>query len=173
MAYVGEIRMFAGNFEPAGWAFCDGRPLLISENETLFFLIGTTYGGDGQSTFHLPDFRGRVPIHVGNGFQLGQTAGTETETLTIAQMPAHSHGVAASNSAPLPATSAIDITGPVTYVPGSPATKPRLYAPAGASVAMAPASIGAAGESQPHNNMAPYLGINFIISLFGVFPPQF
>jgi microcystin-dependent protein len=172
MATIGEIRIFAGNFEPSGWMFCDGRPLPISENDALFALLGTTYGGDGQTTFRLPDFRGRVPIGQGNGYLLGEGGGTEMETLTLAQMPAHTHALSASNSAPAPATMAIDVTGPTSYVPASPATKPRLYAAPGASVAMAPASIGVAGGSQPHNNMAPFLGINYIICLFGVFPSQ-
>lgn len=94
--YVGEIRMFAGNFAPAGWMFCEGQLLPISENETLFNLIGTTYGGDGQSTFGLPDLRGRIPIHMGNGFTLAQTGGVETVTLTVPQIPAHTHTLMAS-----------------------------------------------------------------------------
>lgn len=172
MAYVGEIRMFAGNFAPAGWAFCDGTALPIAENETLFTLIGTIYGGDGQSTFHLPDLRGRVPLHIGSDFILGQMGGTETETLTLNQIPTHTHMVSASSAAPAPATTAIDITSPVAYVPGSPLAKPRLYAPPGSTTAMAANMVGAAGGSQPHNNMAPFLGISFIISLFGIFPQQ-
>jgi len=169
--YVGEIRMFAGNFAPAGWMFCDGSLLPIAEYEVLFVLIGTIYGGDGQQTFALPDFRSRVPIHMGNGHQLGELGGAETATLGTAELPAHTHMLGASSGAPAVASVAIDITGPVTYVPGSPAAKPRLYAPPGSSVPMA-AAIKPAGGSQPHNNMAPYLGINFIISLFGVFPSQ-
>src|SRR5712692_3762211 len=95
--YVGEIRMFAGNFNPAGWFFCDGSTLPISEYDTLFQLIGTTYGGDGQSTFQLPDLRSRVPIHMGNGFAIAQTGGTETVTLTTAQIPAHNHSIFATS----------------------------------------------------------------------------
>jgi microcystin-dependent protein len=170
--YIGEIRMFAGNFAPQGWAFCDGQLLPISEYETLFVLIGTIYGGDGQSTFALPDMRSRVPIHVGNGHDLGELGGTESVTLTGAQLPVHTHLLGASASAPAPATVAIDITGPVPYVPASPAAKPRLYAAPGNPVPMAPNLVKPAGGSQPHNNMAPFLGINFIISLFGVFPTQ-
>lgn len=172
MAIVGEIRMFAGNFPPVGWMFCDGTPLPIAENEVLFALIGTTYGGDGQSTFNLPDLRGRVPLHMGSGFTIGEMGGTETEPLTLNQIPQHTHMVSASSAAPAPATSAIDITGPAAYVPGSPLAKPRLYAPPGPATPMAANMIGAAGGSQPHNNMAPYLGISFIISLFGEFPQQ-
>jgi microcystin-dependent protein len=170
--YIGEIRMFAGNFEPAGWAFCDGRLLPIAENDALFSLIGTTYGGDGESTFGLPDFRGRIPIHAGNSHVLGELGGAESVTLTSAQIPSHTHLMNASASAPAAATVPIDITGPVAYVPASPALKPRLYATPGSSVPMAPGLARAAGGSQPHNNMAPYLGINFIISLFGAYPTQ-
>src|SRR5439155_25945975 len=97
--YVGEIRMFAGNFAPAGWMFCEGQLLPISEYETLFNLIGTTYGGDGQSTFALPDLRGRIPLHFGNGFTLAETGGVETVTLTASQIPAHTHPLVASGPA--------------------------------------------------------------------------
>src|SRR5947209_10197062 len=96
--YVGEIRIFAGNFAPAGWMFCEGQLLPISENETLFQLIGTTYGGDGQSTFGLPDLRGRIPLHQGNGFTLAETGGVETVTLTVSQIPAHTHAYLGSNN---------------------------------------------------------------------------
>ncbi len=169
---IGEIRMFAGNFAPAGWAFCDGALLPIAENDALFALLGTTYGGDGQSTFQLPDFRGRVPVHIGNGHIFGEQGGSETATLTTGQLPPHTHLLGASTGAPAPATVAIDITVPTPYVPASPTAKPRLYAPSGASTAMAAGLIQPSGGSQPHTNMAPYLGINFIISLFGVFPSQ-
>ena len=172
MAYIGEIRMFAGNFPPAGWWFCDGSLMPISENEALFALIGTTYGGDGETTFALPDMRGRVPVHMGNSMTLGEMGGREEETLTIAQIPSHTHLLSASSAAPAPATTAIDVTGPAPYVPASPLSKPRLYTAPGATVPMAAASVGAAGGSQPHNNMAPYLGLSFIISLFGIFPSQ-
>src|SRR5215471_18916874 len=97
--YLGEIRMFAGNFAPAGWMFCEGQLLPISEYESLFNLIGTTYGGDGQSTFGLPDLRGRVPLHFGNGFTLAETGGVETVTLTVSQIPAHTHTMLASTGA--------------------------------------------------------------------------
>jgi microcystin-dependent protein len=170
--FIGEIRMFAGNFAPAGWAFCDGHLMPISENETLFQLIGTTYGGDGESTFAVPDFRSRVPVHMGNGHQLGELGGVESVTLTANQLPSHTHALSASNAAPAAATVAIDITGPSAYVPASPAAKPRLYAAAGSPAPMAPGLIRPSGGSQPHNNMAPWLGVNFIIALFGVFPSQ-
>jgi microcystin-dependent protein len=175
--FVGEIRMFGGSFAPAGWAFCDGALMPISENETLFALIGTTYGGDGQETFALPDFRGRVPLHQGNSpvgtFQIGQNAGTETVTLTSNQIPSHSHAVNASNALPPPAVGAINVTNTGnTWVPASPVPKPKLYAAAAAMVPMAANSVQPAGGNQPHDNMAPYLAVNFIISLFGIFPTQ-
>jgi microcystin-dependent protein len=159
--YVGEIRMFAGNFAPAGWMFCEGQLLPISENETLFQLIGTTYGGDGQSTFALPDLRGRIPLHFGNGFTLAETGGAETITLTVPQIPAHSH--------PLLATSAGANTSNPT---GSVLAKPskNLYRSGSANNPMNPQSVGSTGGSQPHNNFQSYLCIDFIISLFGIFP---
>jgi microcystin-dependent protein len=170
--FVGEIRMFAGNFAPQGWMFCDGSLLPIAENETLFTLIGTTYGGNGETTFALPDFRGRVPVHLSSEHPLGETGGVESVTLTQAQLPNHTHLLSASAAAPAPATTAIDITAATPYVPGSPAAKPRLYAPPGGAAAMAAGLVQPAGGSQPHNNMAPFLGINFIIALFGIYPSQ-
>ena len=161
--YVGEIRMFAGNFAPAGWMFCEGQLLPISENETLFQLIGTTYGGDGQSTFALPDLRGRIPIHQGNGFILAETGGAEEITLTVNQIPAHSHPMLASGNA-------ASQTSPSTNVLATPSVI-DLYRAGGASSPMVPSSVSAVGGSQPHTNFQPYLCINFIISLFGIFPP--
>src|SRR5216684_7205997 len=159
--YVGEIRMFAGNFAPAGWMFCEGQLLPISEYETLFQLIGTTYGGDGQSTFALPDLRGRLPIHQGNGFILAETGGAETITLTVNQIPAHSH--------PLLATGAsANSTDPSTRVLAKP--DKNLYRAGPGTVPMFQSSVGATGGSQPHNNFQPYLCVDFIISLFGIFP---
>ena len=159
--YVGELRMFAGNFAPAGWMFCDGVLLPISENETLFNLIGTTYGGDGQSTFGLPDLRGRLPVHQGNGFVLAETGGAEEVTLTVNQIPAHGHAWLASEGAASAAT-------PAGNVPAE-ASK-RFYAAPGTLAPMAPAAISSVGGSQPHSNFQPYLCVNFIISLFGIFP---
>ena len=162
--YVGEIRMFAGTFAPAGWLFCEGQHLPISENDTLFNLIGTTYGGDGQETFALPDMRGRVPLHAGSEsgtiYSLGQSGGVESVTLTRPQVPSHTHGLpVSSGTASSPAA-----------VGGVPAGAPAeaLWAPDGASEAMSTTSL--TGGSQPHDNMQPYLGIHFIISLFGVYP---
>lgn len=160
--YVGEIRMFAGNFAPAGWMFCEGQLLPISENETLFQLIGTTYGGDGQSTFALPDLRGRLPLHQGNGFILAETGGVETVTLTVPQIPAHSHPLLASG---VPG----DQIGPGGNLPANSfnVTPYINDAPTGN---MNVAAIGPVGGSQPHNNFQPYLCVDFIISLFGIFP---
>ena len=158
--YVGEIRMFGGNFAPAGWMFCNGQLLPISEYETLFNLIGTTYGGDGQSTFGLPDLRGRLPIHQGSGFVLAQNGGAETVTLTTSTIPAHTHTVSAttnSNTASLPNGNFL-AAGPDIYDQNKPGTS-----------TMAPA-ISSVGGSQPHDNFQPYLCVSFIISLFGVFP---
>lgn len=159
--YVGEIRMFAGNFAPAGWMLCEGQLLPISENETLFQLIGATYGGDGQSTFALPDLRGRLPIHQGNGFIVAETGGAEEITLTVNQIPAHSHPLLA-NSAPA------SERNPQGKVLGQAAS--QIYIQDTATVSMAPQSIGPVGGSQPHTNFQPYLCVNFIISLFGIFP---
>jgi microcystin-dependent protein len=163
--YVGEIRIFAGNFAPAGWMFCDGQLLPISENETLFNLIGTTYGGDGQSTFALPDLRGRVPLHMGNGFTLAQTGGVETVTLTTTQIPAHGHPLLTAG-----------VSGDAQHVSnnvladGTGGLNP--YQPAVSGTPMNATSLNNAGGSQPHDNMQPYLVLDFIISLFGIFPSQ-
>jgi microcystin-dependent protein len=164
--YVGEIRMFAGNFAPAGWAFCEGQLVAISENETLFNLIGTTYGGDGQSTFGLPDLRGRVPLHFGNGFTLSQTGGTEQINLTVSQIPAHGHAFLATASA----ASTKAAAGSVPAA-GAAATI-TAYGTDAPLVALSPSELTSTGGSQPHNNVQPYLCVDFIISLFGIFPSQ-
>lgn len=165
--YVGEVRMFAGNFAPAGWMFCEGQLLPISENETLFNLIGTTYGGDGQSTFALPDLRGRIPLHQGNGFILAETGGVEEVTLTVTQIPAHTHNLLASTDP----TTTPNVSGNVI---GAPLTATPLFpvAPSLPNLGLAPQSITATGGSQPHTNFQPYLCVDFIISLFGIFPSQ-
>ncbi|HEX8147859.1 MAG TPA: tail fiber protein [Pyrinomonadaceae bacterium] len=164
--YVGEIRMFGGNFPPAGWMFCDGALIPISENDVLFTLLGTTYGGDGESTFALPDLRGRVPMHqgtfAGQTFVLGEQAGVEQVTLTVQQIPIHNHALIGSN------------TPAVTQLPGGnvPAQSTgQVYTSASSQINMYNQSITPVGGSQPHENMQPYLCINFIISLFGIFPP--
>jgi microcystin-dependent protein len=161
--YVGEIRMFAGNFAPAGWMFCEGQLLPISENETLFQLIGTTYGGDGQETFQLPDLRGRIPIHQGNGFILAENGGVEEVTLNTNQIPSHTHAMLAENaqgSTPNPSNQVV--------VAGSPNF--RLFIQDNANQGLNANSVTPAGGSQPHTNFQPYLCIDFIISLFGIFP---
>lgn len=175
--YIGEIRMFGGNFAPVGWAFCDGSLLAIAQQETLFQLIGTTYGGDGQTTFALPDLRSRVPIHQGNGpglpgYPLGTAGGAESVTLTAAQMPTHSHALGASTAAPPAAPAGLDITSATPYVPGTFSSKPNAYGNPDSTVSMSAQAIGVNGGSQPHNNMAPYLAVNFIIALEGIFPSQ-
>jgi microcystin-dependent protein len=160
--YVGEIRMFGGNFAPAGWMFCEGQLLPISENETLFNLIGTTYGGDGQSTFALPDLRGRVPIHMGNGFTLAETGGVETVTLTVPQIPAHTHPMLAS-------ADTANTLNPGNSVVAATLTATPYFNAAPANP-ISSQSVSSVGGSQPHNNFQPYLCVNFILSLFGIFP---
>ena len=160
---VGEIRMFAGNFAPAGWSFCNGAILAISEYETLFNLIGTTYGGDGQQTFALPNLQSRVPVHMGNGFVIGQAAGVESVTLTTAQTPAHTHQMFAATqtaNSPNPPTALIGQSTQTTVFFGDPpngSMNANVIGPSG-------------GGNQPHSNLMPFLCINFIISLYGVYP---
>ena len=161
--YVGEFRLFAGNFAPAGWMFCEGQLLPISEFETLFNLIGTTYGGDGQSTFALPDMRGRIPIHQGGGVALAETGGAESITLTASQIPAHSHALLAS-TAPGKSNSAAG-----RVLAASPNLRVFTTQPATQNMAGA---MNNTGGSQPHTNFQPYLCVSFIISLFGIFPSQ-
>jgi len=166
--YVGEIRMFAGNFAPAGWMFCDGTQLAISENETLFQLIGTTYGGDGQSTFDLPDLRGRTPVHqgtdpgTGTNFIVGESGGVESVTLTTQQIPQHNHAFMATTAIGTQANPGGNLLsnsqGPQPYIQENPDGNLNAQA------------VQPTGGSQPHDNLQPYLGINFIISLFGIFP---
>lgn len=165
--YVGEVRLFAGNFAPLNWAFCQGQLLPIAEFDTLFNLIGTTYGGDGVSTFALPDLRGRVPIHSGQGpglspRTLGSQGGSEAVTLGAQHMPAHSHVLNASKTAG---------TAPPTNGVLA-ATSVNAYDNSQAATNMAPGALGVQGGSQPHNNMAPYVAVSYIISLFGIFPTQ-
>jgi microcystin-dependent protein len=159
--------MFAGNFAPAGWMFCEGQLLPISEYETLFNLIGTTYGGDGQSTFALPDLRGRLPLHQGNGFTLAETGGAEEITLTVAQIPSHTHAfLATTNSAAFTTPNNTETLGVAALATITP------YGTDAPKTALSPQSISSTGGSQPHTNFQPYLCIDFIISLFGIFPSQ-
>lgn len=162
--YVGEVRMFAGNFAPAGWMFCEGQLLPISEYETLFNLIGTTYGGDGQSTFALPDLRGRLPLHQGSGFVMAETGGVEEVTLTVAQIAQHTHPLRVSQATG-------DQTSPAGNLPAQ-SLNVTPYINDAPNGAFAAAAITQTGGSQPHTNLQPYLCIDFIISLFGIFPSQ-
>jgi microcystin-dependent protein len=160
--FVGEIRIFAGNFAPAGWMFCEGQLLPISENETLFNLIGTTYGGDGQETFALPDLRGRIPLHQGSGFTLAQSSGVEEVTLTTQQIPVHTHplmGATGNGSQP---------GAENNVLASSTLVKPYAVETADAQMIL----TGVVGGNQPHTNFQPYLCVNFILSLFGLYPSQ-
>lgn len=160
--YVGEIRIFAGTFAPSGWMFCEGQILPISENETLFQLIGTTYGGDGEETFSLPDLRGRAPLHQGNGYILAETGGAEEITLTTSQIPIHTHPLVVAGASGT-------ANGPAGHLLAQPPTT-RLFVEDTPTELLAPAMVGATGGSQPHTNMQPYLCVHYIISLFGLFP---
>jgi microcystin-dependent protein len=170
--YVGEIRMFGGNFAPNGWMFCEGQTLPISENDVLFQLIGTTYGGDGEETFNLPNLASRVPLHMGTGpdgttYQIGEMAGTEQVTLTVQQIPVHNHPATATKSQGTSQSPA----GAILATPTTAQAGTLMYG--SDSVAqMNNTAIGAAGGSQPHENTQPFLCINFVISLFGIFPSQ-
>jgi microcystin-dependent protein len=168
--YVGEIRIFAGNFAPAGWMFCEGQLLPISENETLFQLIGTTYGGDGESTFALPDLRGRIPIHQGQGPGtsnriLAETGGVEEVTLTTQQIPVHNHAMPATETG-----QQLSPQGALFATPVSTQAGVNPYLVTAPAVSLTPNMILPTGGSQPHTNFGPYLCLNFIISLFGLFP---
>jgi len=171
VSYLGEIRIFAGNFPPNGWAFCDGQLLAISENSPLFTLIGTTYGGDGQQTFALPDLRGRLPMHMGDGpgtspRQIGELAGVEQVTLTTQQIPAHTHPMTAS-------TDTGTLPDPGNHVAArSHTANVYMYLEDIPNTNMHAQAITPVGGSQPHENAQPYLCVNFIIQLYGVFPSQ-
>jgi microcystin-dependent protein len=162
--YVGEIRIVGFNFAPAGWAFCDGSILPISQNDTLFNLIGTTYGGDGQNTFALPDLRGRSPVHTGGSlsYQLGQTGGVENVTLTSPQLPVHNHPVTVQGGA---GNSNVPTGG---FLAGSSVGQYAAASATGVTATLLQNNTG----SQPHDNLMPYLTLNFVISLYGVFPSQ-
>ena len=167
--FIGEIRMFAGNFAPNGWMFCEGQTLAISENDALFTLIGTTYGGDGQETFNLPNLASRVPIHMGTGpdgtnYQIGEAAGVESVTLTTQQMPNHTH--------PFTASTAVGTVNSPAGALTSQSVSVKMYLADQPGSAANANSITPVGGSQPHENCQPFLCINFILSLFGVFPTQ-
>jgi microcystin-dependent protein len=162
--YVGEVRIFAGNFAPLGWMFCEGQLLPISENDTLFNLIGTTYGGDGQSTFALPDLRGRLPLHIGNGYTLGESGGVEEVTLTAGTIPQHTHQLCALTKASTSAPSG-------TLLGANPDASLLSFGLDG-GVPGSPTLVTPVGGGQAHDNLQPYLCINFIISMFGIYPSQ-
>lgn len=167
--FVGEIRMFAGNFAPRGWAFCDGQLLAVSQNDALFSLLGTIYGGDGRTTFGLPDLRGRIPIHAGDGpglspRRLGAKIGTENETLAVNQLPSHSHTYSGTNSDALR-------TDPTGSFPAR--SVGDLYKAGNAvRVNMSSQSLADTGGSRSHSNLMPFLCIHFIIALFGIYPSR-
>jgi microcystin-dependent protein len=164
---LGEVKIISWNFAPQGWAFCNGQFLPINQNQALFSILGTMYGGNGQTTFALPDFRGRVPIHWGNGFIVGQKAGQEVHTLTLSEMPAHNHLMNVSTTS----TANAATSGNSNYW-GTAADNSLLYGSGQANAAMNAATSGPIGGSQPHENRQPYLVLNFIIALQGVFPSQ-
>lgn len=163
--FIGEIKLFGGNFAPVGWMFCQGQILQISEYDTLFALIGTTYGGDGQTTFALPDLRGRLPIHQGGGFVMGQTGGAESVTLITSQIPSHSH-------VPLANSGTGTSTNPTNNVWAAQPALLQYAGPGSANVSLPANTLSNTGGNQPHSNFQPYLCVNFIISLFGIFPSR-
>lgn len=168
--FIGEIRMFSGTYAPQGWAFCDGSILSIASNSALFSILSTTYGGNGVTTFALPDLRGRLPMHPGAGpglspRTLGQSSGSESVTLLATQMPAHTHLVGCHSSA--------DQSAPANSIPAAEATGAApVYSSLQPDGTMSPGMIAAAGGSQPHDNMPPFLCVNFIIALVGIYPPR-
>ena len=170
--FVGEIRMFAGTFAPRGWALCDGQLLSISQNDALFSLFGTTYGGDGETTFGLPDLRGRIPIHAGSGAgpglsprDLGARGGAEQVTVTTAQLPGHDHGSLHGSSA------TGTTSNPAGNLPAK-STTVDAYINEEPTQALAPAAVGSSGGSQSHSNVQPFLCVNFVVALFGIYPSR-
>ena len=161
--FLSEIKIVSFNFPPKGWALCNGQLLPINQNQALFALLGTTYGGNGQTNFALPNLRGRVPIHIGNGHTLGEAAGSTAVTVNIQQLPAHTHPVAVNKGV----GAATNPNG--TMIAKAPA---NTYGPVGQLVTMSPNAVTNTGGSQPHNNMMPYLVLNFIIALQGIFPSR-
>jgi microcystin-dependent protein len=165
--YIGEIRMFGGSFAPVGWAPCDGRSIAISEHEALFNLIGTTYGGDGQETFNLPNLQGRVPIHRGGAYQIGQAAGVTSVALSVDQTPAHGHPLVGSTAT---AAGTNPQSAVLAHLPD--AGVQTAYGSTAPFGAIDPSSVSPMGGSQPHSNMQPSLAVNFIIALEGIYPTQ-
>ena len=161
--FLAEIKIIGFNFAPQGWALCDGQTLPINQNQAVFSLLGTTYGGDGLTTFALPDLRGRTPIHMGSGHSLGQRSGQEGVALSVSQIPSHDHPMRASNSA----ASTAEVTGASLAQSAASA-----YVASSANASLSADSVGNAGGGQPHNNMQPYLTLHFIIALTGLFPSR-
>ena len=168
--FLAEIRIFAGNFAPTGWATCDGQILPITQNTALFSLLGTTYGGNGTSTFALPNLQGRVPVHPGQGpglsaYSLGQSGGVESVTLLASEMPQHAHGLVANSALG-------EASGPANNVHGLASAGNAIYATSAPNTPMNPAALDPTGGGQPHNNMQPYQVLTYIIALQGVYPPR-
>jgi microcystin-dependent protein len=162
-AYLGEIRIYAFNFPPTGWALCNGQELQINQNQALFALLGTNYGGNGVTTFALPNLQGRVPIHVASDYALGQAGGEAAHALTIAEMPAHRHiPVASGAAADKPSPDGNQWAVNANY---------QAYS-SQSNESLSPAAVAEAGAGLPHENMSPYLALNFCIALMGVFPPR-
>ena len=161
--FIGEIRLFGGNFAPRGFAFCNGALMAISQNTALFNLIGTTYGGDGQTTFAVPDLQGRIPVHQGSGFTLGQESGSESVTLATNQLPIHSHLIPANSNPGTVTTPGGNVVAGTTMNP---------YTTAATDTSFGTQMIGNSGSSQPHDNLMPFLCISFVIALEGIFPTQ-
>lgn len=166
--FLSEIRIFSFNFPPRGWAFCNGQLLPINQNQALFSLLGTTYGGNGQTTFALPNLRGRVPLHSGSGFTLGQVLGAEIHTLTVSEMPTHNHPVGAYDNSTVDSNA--NSAAGAFYARAADAS--TLYTSGNANSAMNAGVIGNTGGSQPHENRQPFLALNFCIALQGIFPSR-
>jgi microcystin-dependent protein len=165
--FLGEIKIISWNFAPQGWAFCNGQFLPINQNQALFSILGTMYGGNGQTTFALPDLRAKVPIHRGTGFTEGQAGGENAHTITLSEMPTHNHGALASQD-----SNVNNSTSPANNFYSATADNTQLYFTGNADSAMNNAIISNIGGSQPHENRQPFLVLNFIIALIGVFPSQ-
>ena len=173
--YLGEIKICSFNFAPKGWAFCEGQLLQINQNQALFSLLGTTYGGDGRVNFALPDLRGRMVIGSGDGYVLGQIGGEASHTLTNAEMPLHNHILTATNSAATTdkPTSQTMLASPADIIFPQVTKKVNTYAAPGSVVQLSPLTSGSVGGSQPHNNMMPFITVRYIIALQGIFPSSY
>jgi microcystin-dependent protein len=176
--FLGELKIISWNFPPRGWAFCNGQLLPINQNQALFSVLGTTYGGDGRTTFALPNLQGRAPVHVGSGVSLGQVGGETTHTLNISEMPAHNHSLNANSSSPGSSNSNAPTAGAALgQSAGTGGTPPapfgaNIYSSSNPNTALNPGCVSTTGGSQPHQNMSPYLALNVIVALQGIFPSQ-